>query len=137
MSLTYFLTGNPQNRLEFDDMLQKKKVHSLDIIMGEKIYNSKTEGWFFYECYTILEAGNKKLSLIKESNKHQIDLGNYHGNSRKLKIQKRVFDEMVYLANYYRSRGINVTIAKREIEEAIKETEEYHRIEKSRLLSIK
>lgn len=137
MTLKYFLFQQPQNKEEFDDMLQENKIRSLDILMGENIYNSKTKGLVFYEGYTILEAENKKLSLIKKNDKHPIIPGTYHGDLRKLKIQERVFDEMVHFANYYRGRGINATIAGREIESAIKETEEHHRIEKSRLLSIK
>lgn len=140
MTLRYLIFGNPQNKSEFDDMLLRREIKSIDISIGEifgdyDMRQGLKHGFYgcSYSCFPILDAGNKKLRPLNRSIDAFVNPTSRDGIKDILEVRKRVVDDAVGIARDYERRGLKVTMAGREIEEAIEEFEQYHRDELRRL----
>ena len=133
MTLKYNLFGIPGNEQEFEDMVKRKGL-SIDIIMGEVSDDYGVGQSLIYQCFPILQAGGKKLSFRNDAKRRIILPGN-QGKLERLTTQEQVFNKILYLASHYQSRGFQVTIAGKSVEEAKKEGEQYHLEQKAKIES--
>ena len=139
MTLKYFLFGNPQNKLEFDDMLFRKKIESIDIsaeeIVGNYHMRDRVYGRF-YCCFPILEVADKELKLLDRRISDFVDDASKNGKKNILHMRKKVLNDMIKMARDYEKTEIKVTMAGREIEEAVEEYKQYHKDELKKLFTL-
>jgi len=132
MTLKYTIFGRPGNQQEFDDLVKRKNL-SVDVGLGE-ILDDFGVGWSVdCECFPVLLAGGKRLSL---RDKHRVPkllyLNTKEGKLERLTIQERAFNQIVEIATKYLDMGYKVTIAEKSVEEAKTDVERYHSTERAK-----
>jgi hypothetical protein len=138
-SWQYILFNNPKNEIEFQDMIKKNKVKTLDIVMalGEENKNSKSalaKPFITYSCYPILYANGKKLELIDNSRKYKLLRNEKTLPKEKIAIQEKTLSEILTIALTYQNLGLDITLGKIPINEAKIQVTGYFRNEKEKLV---
>jgi len=119
MTFWYKFFGlRPGNEQEFIDYMRRKSIVSLDITLDEINLDFDRENGkiIFYECFPVLRAGGKKLSL--ENNPIICTPFDTHeGNLKILAKQKEGFDRILQMARKYQQDGLKVTTMGKSIDE--------------------
>jgi len=142
-SWQYKLFNSPKNEVEFQDMIEKKNIKTLDIVMASGENNTNAQGPFvkpvitqftLYSCYPILYANGKELKLLTDSRKHQLIRDAKTLPLEKLTIQEKMYSEILDIASVYQNKGLNVTLGKVPFEKAKMLINYYFKTEKKKLL---
>jgi len=118
MTFWYKFFGlRPGDGPEFIDYMRRKSIVSLNITLDEINLDFDRENGeiIFYECFPVLQAGGKKLSLENNSIRCT-PFNTYEGNLEILAKQKEGFDRVLQMARDYQQKGLGVTVVGKSIE---------------------
>lgn len=128
MTFWYKFFGlRPGNEQEFIDYIRRKSIVSLNITLDEINLDFDREKGkiIFYECFPVLQAGGKKLSLENNSIRCT-PFDTYEGNLEILAVQKEGFDRVLQMARNYQQKGLKATVAGKTIEAAAEMFRKYY-----------
>lgn len=134
MTFLYWLLRKPGNEEEFIDYIKRKSIVSLNITLDEinLDFEHESGGLMYYECFPVLQAGGKRLSLENNSIRCT-PFNTYEGNLEILAKQKDGFDRVLQMARKYQQKGLRVTVVGKSIEVAEEEVREYELKKKENL----